>query len=108
MLPPPKKNLNKRWCFLEANAIYELVQEAKVENKWVHLLTEADRYEDTKIKFVITPDDEISFKEGNVLKCSGTLIDLNFVVAAFLIDGKKDLFGFEPVKPIEFKRECIL
>ena len=104
MLPHPKKNLIKRWCFLEASALYELIQETQVENKWVQLLTETDRYEDTKIKFVITPEDEISFKEGNILECNGTLIDLNFVIAAFPIDGKKDLFGFEPVKPKEFMR----
>ena len=76
---------------MESTALHELIQEAKSENKAVRLITEKERvFDNINYKFIIEPEDEISFREGNVLRGTRCLIDLNFVVAAMIIPNRHE------------------
>ncbi|WP_296882158.1 hypothetical protein [uncultured Methanobrevibacter sp.] len=71
---------------MESIVIYELIQEAKSMNKSVRLITDKERaFENVNFKFIIGPEDTVTFRKGNVLRCNGCVIDLNFVVCAMIV-----------------------
>jgi len=86
---------------MNSTALYELIQEAKSENKAVRLLTDKERSSEKSYwKFIIEPEHDVSFKQGNVLKGDRCLIDLNFIVGAVIIPNKHE----RPNNPIKWSK----
>ena len=72
---------------MEPIVLYELLGQARVENKAVQLLNNPTLND---VEFIIEPEHQIVNKKGNVIKVDDCLIDLNFIVAALIIPNRKD------------------
>lgn len=72
---------------MEPTALYDLISQAKAENKAVQLFSSPNL---EKLEFIIEPGYEIVNKQGNVIQIDGTLIDLKFIAVALIVPNYKD------------------
>ena len=82
---------------MEQSALYDLLQQAKKENKAVQLLTNNSK-RDWDVNLIIEPNHEIRNKDNNIISSDGCLIDLNFIVCALIIPNKEDRLKEEKEK----------
>ena len=68
---------------MNPTALYELVKQAKKENKAVKLLSFNSK------EYFIEPEHEVTNKPGNVIHIDGCLIDLNFIMSADIVPNKE-------------------
>ncbi|MBQ2635362.1 MAG: hypothetical protein IJJ11_00730 [Methanosphaera sp.] len=72
---------------MEPTVLYELLGQARAENKAVQLLNNTTLND---VEFIIEPEHQIVNKKGNVIKVDDCLIDLNFIVAALIVPNRED------------------
>lgn len=66
--------------------LYKVIQEARVLNKSVELLT-SDNY---NYEFIINPEDTTIFLCEDTLKFRNITVDLTFIIGAVIIDNYKE------------------
>ena len=68
--------------------LYKVIQEARVLNKSVELLT-SDNY---NYEFIINPEDTTIFPCENTLRFRDIIVDLTFIIGAIIIDNKENKY----------------
>ena len=71
---------------MEPTALYDLISQAKAENKAVQLFS---NHALDDLEFIIEPEHQVENKEGSVIKIDDSLIDLNHIMAAVIIPNRK-------------------
>ena len=72
---------------MEPTVLYELLGQARVENKAVQLC--GGNNLDT-LKFIIEPEHQVENKSGNTIYVDNRLIDLNFIAMALIVPNNED------------------
>lgn len=72
---------------MEQTVLYQLIKQARAENKAVKLFPNVDNFE---AQLIIEPEHEVRNEEYNIISSDGCLIDLSFILGAVIIPNRKE------------------